>query len=71
MVMPYRAVYAQDKWKIRHNLTLSYGLRWDYNLPDHGPENRIANFDPTLANPGAGGIPGAWNSPDTGQDGLA
>jgi hypothetical protein len=58
-VMPYRAVYAQDKWKIRHNLTASYGLRWDYNSPITDRQNRLATFDPTLANPGAGGIPGA------------
>lgn len=26
-------IYAQDEWKIRRNLTATYGIRWEYNRP--------------------------------------
>jgi hypothetical protein len=59
MVMPYYAFFAQDKWKIRSNLTLTYGLRWEYSPPITHRNDFISNFDPTIPNTGAGNYPGA------------
>ena len=26
-------IFAQDEWRVRRNLTLTYGVRWEYNKP--------------------------------------
>jgi hypothetical protein len=59
MVMPYYGFYGQDKWKIRSNLTLTYGLRWEYSSPITHRNDFISNFDPSIPNTGAGNYPGA------------
>ena len=54
------ALYAQDNWKVTRKMTLDYGVRWDYQTALSELWNRQDNFAPTLANPAAGGLPGAF-----------
>jgi hypothetical protein len=37
--------YAQDEWKIRPNLTMNYGLRYDLYTPLHEINDKVAFFD--------------------------
>lgn len=40
------AAFVQDDWKIRNDLTLNLGLRYEYTTPYYGGgENRNVNFD--------------------------
>ena len=40
----YHSAYAEDTWKILPNLTLTYGLRYDYNQPTGEQAGEFANF---------------------------
>ena len=58
------ALFVQDKWQIRPNLTLSYGLRWDAQIePDPITPPSQVFFAPFIGKPGFpsdGKIPSSW-----------
>src|SRR5215469_3279522 len=39
-------VFAQDSWKIKPNLTLNYGLRWELNTPIADIGRRVQTYRP-------------------------
>jgi hypothetical protein len=52
----YVGLYAQDSWRLRKNLTLNYGVRWDRIEPWYEKYNQIATFAPgqqSIVFPGA------------------
>lgn len=54
----YRPVspYFQDDWKIRPNLTLNLGVRYDYLTPYHEVRDNFSFFNPKATNPLTGNL---------------
>jgi carboxypeptidase family protein len=41
----YLGLYAQDSWKVKPGLTVSYGLRWEPYFPPQFGQNIMSHFD--------------------------
>jgi hypothetical protein len=56
----YFAGFVQDDWKVSAKLTANLGFRYEIPTPVTEAHGQQSFVNPTLANPGAGGIPGAY-----------
>ncbi len=56
---PAVSAFMQDTWRVKSALTIDYGLRWDRQAYGYEEQDRRSMFSPDVANPAAGGLPGA------------
>jgi len=59
----YFGMFGQDSWRIKSNLTLNYGLRYDVSSPWHEKYNEIQTLVPGLQSLVFPGSPQGWVFP--------
>jgi len=59
-------VFFQDDWRARKNLTINYGLRYEFSSVIKEAHNRLGNFDPSsptgVVQVGVNGVKSPYNS---------
>ena len=55
----YTGAWINDEFKVSDKLTLTLGLRFDYQSARTEVNDQYSTFDPNTPNPGAGNLPGA------------
>jgi hypothetical protein len=66
----YGSVYAQDSFRVRPNLTINFGLRWEASMPWYDTQDRIETLIPGVQStvyptaPRGWLVPGDPTSPD-------
>ena len=54
-------MFFQDDWKMTHKLMLNLGLRYDIQVPRSDAHGNVSTMNPTMPNPAAGNLPGAFD----------
>ena len=60
--------FVHDSWRVRQDLTLSLGLRYEFNTPAHDAQNAASVFDTasqSIVRVGENGVPPSGYRPDT------